>query len=231
MGRSVQSAVDADGIGIWMGDYFRYRSSGCDHATAAPKVLTQVDGNPAPETCLAQCVYRVPSSAAAPRGGRNIPRRPERTSGSCDWLAESEVPWINLSRPVTGGNRSPLIFTVQPNTGGPRRGSIRISYAGGQTALEVDQSSASQNIAFEFFDPARSTFPVTECHIQSAATICTLNPVAHLPTVIVNYDWRVEYAYDGIKVRTQVGPLSTMSFTESCGVLPGNNVGSRSASE
>ena len=39
----------------------------------------------------------------------------------------------------------------------------------------------------------------------------------------MNYDWRVEYAYDGSKVKTQVGPLSSMSFTESCGLL-GNNV-------
>ena len=225
MGRSSQSAVDADGAGIWMGEYFRYTSSGCDHATAGQKVLTQVDGNPAPETCLAQCVYRVSGSVAVPAAGGTFHGEPERTSGSCDWLAESEVPWINLSRPVTGGNRSPLTFTVQPNAGAPRRGSIRISYPGGQTALEVDQSSASHNVAFEFFDPARSTTAVTECHVRSTATICTLNPVATLPTVIVNYDWRVEYAYDGTRVRTQVGPLSTMSFTESCGVLPGNNVG------
>ena len=73
MGRSSQSAVDADGIGIWMAEYFRYSSSGCDHATASQKVLTQVDGNPAPETCLAQCVYRVPSGVGR-RSGRNIPR-------------------------------------------------------------------------------------------------------------------------------------------------------------
>ena len=125
---------------------------------------------------------------------------------------------------MTGGNRSPLTFTVQPNADAPRRGSIRISYPGGQTALEVDQSSPSHNLAFEFFDPARSTTAVTECQIRSTATICTLNPVATLPSVIVNYDWRVEYAYDGTRVRTQVGPLSTMSFTESCGILPGNNV-------
>jgi hypothetical protein len=223
MGRSSQSAVDADGVGIWMAEYFRYSTSGCDHATAVQKVLTQVDGNPAPETCLNQCVYRVPSSASVDAAGGTFTGQPERTSGACEWLAESEVPWINLSRPVTGGNRSPLTFTVQPNAGGPRRGSIRISYAGGQTSLEVDQASASQSVAFNFFDPARSTTPVTECQIRSAATICTLNPVANLPTVIVNYDWRVEYAYDGSKVKTQVGPLSSMSFTESCGLL-GNNV-------
>jgi hypothetical protein len=223
MGRSSQSAVDVDGIGIWMAEYFRYRTSGCDHATAAQNTLTQVDGNPAPETCLAQCVYRGQEVSISAAGG-TFRAEPERTSGSCDWLAESEVPWINLSRPVTGGNRSPLTFTVQPNPDPPRRGSIRLSYPGGQVALTVDQSSPSHSLAFEFFDPARSSTAVTECQIQSKATICTLNPVATLPTVIVHYDWRVEYAYDGSRVRTQVGPLSTMSFTESCGILPGTNV-------
>jgi hypothetical protein len=223
MGRSSQSAVDADGVGIWMAEYFRYSSSGCDQATAVQKVLTQVDGNPAPETCLNQCVYRVPGSTSVGAAGGTFRGEPERTSGDCEWFAESEAPWINLSRPVTGGNRSPLTFTVQPNPGGPRRGSIRISYPGGQTSLEVDQASASQSVAFNFFDPARSAAPVTECQIRSTATICTLNPVANLPTVIVNYDWRVEYAYDGSKVKTQVGPLSAMSFSESCGIL-GNNV-------
>ena len=224
MGRSSQSAVDADGIGIWMGEYFRYTSSGCDHATASQKVLPQIDGAPAPETCLAQCVYRVPSGVAVPAAGGTFRGEPERTAGSCDWLAESEVPWINLTRPVTGGNRSPLTFAVQPNAGAPRSGAIRISYPGGQTSLVVDQSSPIQNIAFEFFDPARSTTAVTECQIRSTATICTLNPVATLPTVIVSYDWRVEYAYDGTRSHTQVGPLSSMSFAESCGVLPGNGV-------
>ena len=224
MGRSSQSAVDADGIGIWMGEYFRYTSSGCDHATASQKVLPQIDGAPAPETCLAQCVYRVPSGIAVPAGGGTFRGEPERTSGSCNWLAQSEVTWINLTQPVTGGNRSPLTFTVQPNAGAPRRGSIRISYPGGQTSVAVDQSSPIQNIAFEFFDPARTTTAVTECQIASTTTICTLNPVATLPTVIVSYDWLVEYAYNGIRIHTQVGPLPSMSFAESCGVLPGNGV-------
>ena len=34
------------------------------------------------------------------------------------------------------------------------------------------------------------------------------------------YDWRVEYTYNGSKVKTQVGPLSSFSFTESCGPAP-----------
>ena len=48
MGRSAQSAVDPEGAAIWLGEYYRYRTSGCDHATATQKVMAQIDGNAAP---------------------------------------------------------------------------------------------------------------------------------------------------------------------------------------
>jgi hypothetical protein len=224
MGRSARSAVDADGAGIWISEYLRYSSSGCDHATASQKALTQIDGNPAPETCLVQCTYHVGSPASVGAAGGTFRAEPDRISGSCEWLAESEAPWITLSRPVTGTSRSPLTYTVQANTGAPRTGSIRISYADGQISLQVNQGSPSHRLEFQFFDPARSTSPVTECQIQSLATICTLTAVATLPAAIVNYDWRVEYAYGGIRVHQQTGQLSTLSFAESCEISPGNGV-------
>jgi hypothetical protein len=221
MGRSATSAVDADGAGVWISEYFRYRTSGCDHPTATQKVMTQIDGNPAPETCLAQCSYRVNSQSVGAAGG-NFRAEPERTSGTCDWIAESEVPWISLDRPVTGTNRSPLSYTVDPNSGGPRTGSIRISYPNGQIRLDVDQSSPSHSLAFAFFDPARSTSPVTECQIRSTTTICTLTAVVTLPAAVSRYEWVVEYAYDGSRVWTQSGQLPTLSFTESCAASPGS---------
>jgi hypothetical protein len=224
MGRSARSAVDPEGAGIWMGEYYRYRTSGCDHATASQKTLTQVDGNPTPETCLAQCVYRVDSPASVTAIGGTFRAEPERTSGSCEWLAESEVPWISLARPVTGSSRSPLTYTVQPNTGAPRAGSIRISYPDGRISLQVNQGSPSHHLEFQFFDPARSTAAVTECQIRGTATICTLTAIATLPAAIVDYNWLVTYAYGGSRVREQSGPLSALSFTESCGVVPGTNV-------
>lgn len=224
MGRSARSAVDADGAGIWISEYLRYATSGCDHATASQKTLTQIDGNPAPETCLVDCVYRVHSPIWVNAVGGSFRAEPERTAGSCDWLAESEAPWISLARPVTGTNRSPLSYTVQPNTAGPRTGYIRISYPDGRISLEVNQASPSHNLSFQFFDPATSTNPATECAIRSRSTICTLTAVATLPAAIATYDWTVAYAYGGSKVHTQVGQLSSLSFTESCGVIPGNGV-------
>jgi hypothetical protein len=59
MGRTAQSAVDPDGAAIWISEYLRYRTSGCDHATAVQKTMTQIDGNPAPPTCVTACAAGV----------------------------------------------------------------------------------------------------------------------------------------------------------------------------
>jgi Putative binding domain, N-terminal len=218
MGRSAQSAVDQEGAAIWIAEYLRYRTSGCDHPTAVQRTLTQVDGNPAPATCLAQCAYYIGTPASPPSTGGTFAAEMIRTSGSCDWLAESEAPWITLSRPVTGGDRGILTYNVAANTEGPRSGTIRFNYPGGATFLEVNQGSTSVTIGFQFFDPATSTSPTTECRIRANQTVCTATAVsAVLPAPIATYDWRAEYAYGGIKVRTQVGASSSFSFTESCG--------------
>ncbi len=219
MGRSAQSAVDQEGAAIWIAEYLRYRTSGCDHPSAVQKTLTQVDGNPAPPTCLVQCAYRVDTPVSPPAAGGTFVAEIVRTSGSCDWLADSEVPWITLSRPISGSDRGTLTYNVAANTSGPRSGAIRVNYPGGATYLEVNQGSTTVTIGFQLFDPATSTSPTTECRLRTNATICTVTAVsAVLPAPIATYDWRVEYAYGGTKVRTQVGAGSSFSFTESCGV-------------
>ena len=181
--------------------------------------MTQIDGNPASETCVAQCAYYVTTPASVPGAGGTFTAEMRRTSGSCEWIALSEAPWISLSRPITGGDRSALTYNVAANTGAARSGWIRFGYAGGTTYLEVQQGAPSGVVGFQFFDPATSTSPVAECAIRTTSTICNLNAVtAGAPTAIATYDWRVEYAYGGTKVRTQVGPSASFSFTESCGV-------------
>ena len=134
------------------------------------------------------------------------------------------MPWLVLRPPVTGSHRSPLAYTVLGNTGGSRSGRIRVYYPGGIANLDINQASPSQNLSFQFFDPATSTSPTTECQIKTTATICTVSATSLFPTAITNYDWRIDTAYNGSKIKTQVGPLSTVSFTESCsatgGVIP-----------
>ena len=221
MGRSAQSAVDADGAAIWLGEYYRYRTSGCDHATATSKVMQQIDGQAAPPTCAVACAYFVQTPMSVSGNGAAYTVELRRTAGSCDWVAVSDQPWITLSRPITGTDRSPQSFTVDANTGGERWGRVRFIYPGGVTNLDIQQPAPSLNLGFQFFDPATSTSPATECLIRTTATICTLTAVSAAgPSPITNYDWKVEYAYSGSKVRTQTGALSSFSFTETCGAAP-----------
>jgi hypothetical protein len=220
MGRTAQSAVDPDGAAIWIGEYLRYRSSGCDHTTAVNNVMTQIDGQPAPPTCTTACAYFVETPTAVSGDGGTFTAHLRRTSGTCEpWVAQSEAPWITLSAPITGGDRSLQTYTVAANnTGGQRSGWIRFTYAGGISYMEVTQGTPSDVARFDFFDPATSSTPTVECRIRTNATVCTLTAVsATTSPAIATYDWRVEYTYNGTKVRTQTGPLPSFSFTESCG--------------
>jgi hypothetical protein len=221
MGRSAQSAVDADGAAIWLGEYYRYRTSGCDHATASQKVMAQVDGAAAPPSCISACAYFVETPKTIPGNGGNFTADLRRTSGTCDWIAVTDTPWITINRPFTGTDRTVLSYSVSANTGAPRSGTIQFVYPGGISYLTLHQGAPAYVLAFQFFDPATSTSPVTECAIRGTSTICTLTAgTASLPASMASFDWKVEYAYGGTKTRTQVGPLPTFSFTESCGVSP-----------
>lgn len=218
MGRTAQSAVDPDGAAIWISEYLRYRTSGCDHATAVQKTMTQIDGNPAPPTCVTACSYYVSAASVQSTGG-SFTAELVRTSGSCEWIALSETPWITLTPPITGGDRSKLTYVVASNTSTARTGYVRITYPGGTAYLEVNQGSLQTPVSFQMFDPATSTAPTTECQLKSVSTICTLTATtAAPPTSPVTYDWRVEYPNGGTKVKTQVGTLPTFSFTDSCAV-------------
>ena len=221
MGRSAQSAVDPDGAAIWLAEYFRYRSSGCDHTTAVQNTLTQVDGNAAPATCVNACAYNVEPVTVTGNGG-TFTSILYRTSGTCEWIADSEVSWIIVNRPITGGDRGLLTYTVAPNTGTQRQGTVRIVYPGGISYLQVNQNPPSFPLQFQMIDPAQSaTTAVTECRIRSTATTCTLAALtALLPPGVTTYDWRIAYVYNGNKLKTQTGPLPTFSFTESCGSAP-----------
>ena len=222
MGRHAQSAVDPDGAAIWMSEYYRYRTSGCDHATASQKTLTQIDGNPAPATCVVACAYFVDSPMSVSGNGGTFSAQLIRTSGTCDWLAQNDNPWIILNRPLTGTDRGSISFTVAPNTGPARKGTISFVYAGGASYLEVQQGAPSYNLAFQMFDPATASTPTQQCLIKTTATICSLSAASStLPAgAAITYDWLVEYTYSGTKTKTQTGSLPTFSFTETCGPAP-----------
>ena len=218
MGRSAQSTVDAEGAGIWISEYLRYRTSGCDHVSSVQKTLAQVDGGAAQATCAVTCAYYAsPATVSTPSGGGAFSVDLVRTSGTCEWLAVSEVPWIALTQPITGGDRSRLSFLVAPNSGGSRSGTVRVNHPGGAVFFEVRQTGLSYTLGFQFFDPAVSSNPTTECQIRTTSSVCTLTAVATgLPASIASYDWQVDYTYGGTKSKTQTGALPTYLLTESC---------------
>ena len=140
-----------------------------------------------------------------------------RTSGTCDWVAVSEAPWVALTQPVTGGDRSRVSFLVAPNSGGSRSGTVRVNHPGGALFFEVRQLGLSYTLGFQFFDPAVSSNPTTECQIKATSSVCTLTAVATgLPASIASYDWTIDYTYGGTKHKTQTGALPTYLLTESC---------------
>jgi hypothetical protein len=52
LGRAAAATfVDQEGEVVWTQEYMRYRSNGCDHATAVARVMAQIDGNPAGGVC------------------------------------------------------------------------------------------------------------------------------------------------------------------------------------
>ena len=218
MGRSAQSAVDADGAATWISEYLRYRTSGCDHGTATQRTMTQIDGNPAPETCLVQCAYRVsPQRSTVPTAGGTFTADVSRASGSCEYVALSESPWITLARPISGSGHGTQTYNVANNAGGARTGWIRFQWPAGVVYLEVQQGAL--NLGFQFVDPATSTSQTTECLLRTTRTTCTLNAVTqNLTNPILNYTWNVQYAYGGTKMWTQTSASPTFSFFESCSV-------------
>jgi hypothetical protein len=216
MGRSAQSAVDADGAATWISEYLRYRTSGCDHATATQRALTQIDGNPAPATCLTACEYRVESPTSIGAAGGTFSSAIQRSSGSCDYVVLSESPWLTLARPISGSGQGVLTYNAAANSGPPRTGWIRVQWPDGAAHLEVRQGSL--NLGFQLFDPATSTSPTNECLLKTTRTTCTVTAVTqNLANPVATYTWRVQYAYGGTKVLSQSGASPTFSFFESCG--------------
>lgn len=115
-------------------------------------------------------------------------------------------------------DRSIHSYTIAPNTGGNRTGSIRINYAGGRSFIGVNQGAQSTNVAFQLFDLSAQSTPTVECRLRVPSTACTLSAInTALPNAIASYDWRVEYAYNGTKVKTQISSLASFTFNETCG--------------
>ncbi len=114
-----QSAVDAEGGVIWTQEYLRYRVNQCDHPSSVQKVFSQIDGGGVAPTCFVPpCLFTIsPSTQNVSAAGGTFTATITRTSGDCNFAAESLSPFVSLVS-GTGGTASPttLTYTVEPNT-------------------------------------------------------------------------------------------------------------------
>lgn len=221
MGRGlVSSAVDAEGIVIWIQEYLRYRTNGCDHVTAEQKVFSQIDGGPVPAICGVPCALNASPSGVflgftATSGSFEV--RPNQANCNIGWTATSDASWLTFDStlsPGTGFTTFP--YQVSQNNGSTRTGRITVNFSGGSTAFQVEQAGTGFNVGFTMTDPFRSgNQEATECHFRSTATPCNFTAFANLPGSNYTYSWSATYNYGTTK--STAGVASTFSITDACG--------------
>ncbi len=223
MGRGLSATfVDPEGAVIWTQEYLRYRANACDHATAASKVFSQIDGGPVPATCFVPCTYvvnptNVNLSAAASTQSFEI--RPVPVP--CAYTVESDASWLTFPAEFRAGSGfTPGVpFSVSQNNGDGRTGRITVRWSGGSVQFSVFQAGSLFAGSFVLTDSFRSgSAATTECHIRSTATPCTLTAVANLPGGgSYVYTWSASYFYGTQKTVNQTGASNILSFTDACG--------------
>ena len=222
MGRGTGATfVDAEGAVIWIQEYLRYRTNGCDHATAEQKVFAQIDGGPVQDICAQPCTLTaVPSFIDVGVGAMSgtFEVRPSGANCNIGWTATSSASWLTFPAGTSpGGGFTTFPYSVAQNTGGvPRSGRITVSFAGGSTEFRVNQGGVPFNVGFTTTDPFRSgSQPTTECWLRSTATPCTFTAFANLPGNTYTYAWTATYVYGTTK--SSAGTASALTITDGCG--------------
>jgi hypothetical protein len=233
MGRGLSlSAVDIEGAVIWIQEYLRYRANGCDHATALAKVFSQIDGGPVPDVCQQPCTF-----AAVPNrmdvfdsaSSQTFEVRPNRAGCNTNWSLTSNASWLTTQGDFSNSGGYQIVpFNIDRNSGTPRTGRFRITFAGGSTELVVNQGGSQFVSSFIMNDSFRAgTQSVTECWLQSTATPCTFSASTNLPgNGAYTYSWRATYSYGGIiRLFTQENTSNTFGFVDSCGLAGSDPTG------
>lgn len=226
MGRgATQLFVDLEGAVIWIQEYLRYRINACDAATAEQKVFSQIDGGPVSATCFVACDYVLnPSGIDTGAGPLSAtfeirPPAPPTDPRSCGWTASSNQSWLSIPSDYGAGNGFTIIpYTVARNDGGDRVGRVSFVWSGGGTSFTVYQAGSPFFGNLVLRDPARAgTGDVTECHLRTASTSCTLIATTNLPGSNYTYSWSVQYTYGNDKSITAINASPTLTFTDQCG--------------
>jgi hypothetical protein len=227
MGRPpILSAIDREGIVIWLLEYLRYSVNGCSHEESSAKTLVQITGRvePPPICRKPPCSY-TPSEHPRPSGaGGQFTVLMFRREGDCDWKAKSQSSFIKLLT-ETGTFSGPLTFTVDPNPGQPRRGTILVEWDGGSTEVVVEQNGASFQVNIQLFDFNKSSGETSECDVVLASHPCTFRALTFLPEGIKEYNWSAVYNDGSLKTPSQVGGGDTFIINEPCGTSGSNAAG------
>jgi hypothetical protein len=212
-----QSSVDAEGGVVWTQEYLRYRVNQCDHPTAVQKVFSQIDGGGVAATCFVPpCLFTVsPTTQTVPAAGGTFTATITRTSGDCNFTAESLGSFVSLTGGTSGSSSpSTLTYTVDPNTGPARSTQIRVRWTNNSTLLEINQ--AANAVGFTLTDPNNGPDATNTCLIRAANTPCVLTATGNIVTP-ATYTWAVSYVYGATVTHNQSGTSPSFTFTQSCG--------------
>ena len=223
MGRGLSSStVDQEGAAIWITEYLRYRTNGCDHATAEAKVFSQIDGGPVPPICTPACGYVLSPgglNASSNSGTQQFDVRPvSGASPTCRWTAQSTAPWLTFDSTLSQGfGFSTFTYSIGPNTGGDRTGFIDFTWQGGGVRYQVNQTGTPFVSNLTLVDPYRSIFETDECWFKSQPTPCNFTATPNLPGNTYPFDWSATYEYGTTKTFAQNSSSNQFSFSDSCG--------------
>jgi Viral BACON domain len=149
------------------------------------------------------------------------------TTGACSWIAVSNDGFIVLTTPSSGTGSGAITFSLAPNIGAARTGTLTIA---GQT-VTVSQDALPPNglvASFQLFDPATQASATTECRFRNGTgqpSTCVLRSTS-VPlgtNAIVAQSWNVQYTY--LTVKTITGTDPTLSITDTCGQLTSTDDG------
>jgi len=214
-----QSAVDPEGGVIWTQEYLRYRVNSCDHATAVQKVFSQIDGGGVAPTCFVPpCIFTVsPTTQAVTSAGGVFSAVVTRTSGDCSFGAESLDSFVAINGGGSGsGTFANLTYTVAPNFGGARTGTIRVRWPNNSTLLQINQAAGTA-AAFTMTDTNAGPTAATDCAIKTTATPCVLNVTPGNFSSSAVYTWRIDFQYGATVSYDFSSTTPSFAFTQACG--------------
>ncbi|MBL8202896.1 MAG: NF038122 family metalloprotease [Blastocatellia bacterium] len=127
------------------------------------------------------CTYTLsPTNASYGTSGGTGSVTVTASESTCAWTATSNAAWITISSGASGTGNGSVNYSVEPNTGASRSGTITIA---GQT-FTVNQSGCSFTLSF-----ATNSFPATastgSVTVSASSTNCTWTAVSNASWLVI----------------------------------------------